>query len=799
MKGDFSRIRFNPAKQYTAVLEQQGRVALDADANEQCAIDAHLRETETTDVVGRWGAPADDPGFKITVQNNEIFIDAGRYYVDGLLCENRAAVRYEDQASLLNPITSTALTQRLMLRGAPAASIRVFLQAWERLVTALDDPCLREPALGHADTTARLQTVHRVVAMVVPDMRPGGGGGTSTGPVSLLTPCCQAMYAMAPAAHTGRLAAQTSGGTDVCGCQPVPAAGYRGLENQLYRVEIHRGGDASTATFTWSRENSSVATAIQSISGADVVVSSLGPDANLGFQVGQWVEISDDTDAFGLTPNQPGRLYQIKNIVPSSFTITMTTSVLPIDLARNPRLRRWDQVGAAATSNGVPLSGAWLDLENGIQVRFAAGQYVPGDHWTIPARTATGQIEWPPCGSDGNMFQPPHFTRIRTAPLACIHFNRESREQFTVDDCRLLFYPLTELTPPARPDALHVTKINWVNDDVMPIETLVKDGLLVTFDRVPDSAVAPGNAVTPGNFIVKLELPFFMPGARELLGSPIEAASTSAAETRVVSAEAVFVETFTYTTMRYPLILDSTIVRDQASNTLRWIIPFDGSALQRQSVLYINTMLMNGMLIGQPGRVRVKLLGHALFTGTGTGRVFLDGQAFGQPAMRANGTTARVDLQLPTGNDQKASDFESWFYLYPAPQLASLQVVYTDLTVRAVGGNVVVTASTPPGTPLPTAQMAQITLRYPPLVATAVSLSFAAGPANIVQLPPVTVPAGLATVVVPLKLLAVPAQKTSFTLAARLSTALGDSTAQSQPFTITPAPLPVPAPPPPPA
>jgi Family of unknown function (DUF6519) len=45
MKGDFSRIRFNPAKQYTAVLEQQGRVALDADANEQCEIDAHLRET----------------------------------------------------------------------------------------------------------------------------------------------------------------------------------------------------------------------------------------------------------------------------------------------------------------------------------------------------------------------------------------------------------------------------------------------------------------------------------------------------------------------------------------------------------------------------------------------------------------------------------------------------------------------------------------------------------------------------------------------------------------------------------
>ena len=39
MRGDFSRIRFNPGKNYTAVLEQQGRVALDADANEQCFIE----------------------------------------------------------------------------------------------------------------------------------------------------------------------------------------------------------------------------------------------------------------------------------------------------------------------------------------------------------------------------------------------------------------------------------------------------------------------------------------------------------------------------------------------------------------------------------------------------------------------------------------------------------------------------------------------------------------------------------------------------------------------------------------
>ena len=57
MKGDFSRIRFEKTKHYTAVLEQQGRIAVDADHNEQRAIDRNLRETETVDIIGPYGAP----------------------------------------------------------------------------------------------------------------------------------------------------------------------------------------------------------------------------------------------------------------------------------------------------------------------------------------------------------------------------------------------------------------------------------------------------------------------------------------------------------------------------------------------------------------------------------------------------------------------------------------------------------------------------------------------------------------------------------------------------------------------
>ena len=65
------------------MLEQQGRVALDADANEQCAINDYLRTTETVDVVGAVGGPAGHAGFKIAVKGGVIEIGAGRYYVEG--------------------------------------------------------------------------------------------------------------------------------------------------------------------------------------------------------------------------------------------------------------------------------------------------------------------------------------------------------------------------------------------------------------------------------------------------------------------------------------------------------------------------------------------------------------------------------------------------------------------------------------------------------------------------------------------------------------------------------------------
>ena len=73
--------------------------------------------------------------------------------------------------------------------------------------------------------------------------------------------------------------------------EPVRAA-YRGVENQLYRVEVHTGGSAAHATFKWSRDNGSVELAVDSItddgSGAvTAVLSSVWYDARAGLEIGR--------------------------------------------------------------------------------------------------------------------------------------------------------------------------------------------------------------------------------------------------------------------------------------------------------------------------------------------------------------------------------------------------------------------------------------------------------------------------------------------------------------------------------
>ena len=161
MKGDFSRITFKKEKQYSKVNMQQGRIQVDADWNEQIDILNNFGRTSLRDVIGQSGAPAGNPGYSIEPhdfpEGPSYFIGEGRFYVDGILVENQLGVEASRQPQLpLNKDgTSLALAYESGLYLA-------YLDVWERHITELDDPEIKESALNGPDTTTRSKIIWQV-------------------------------------------------------------------------------------------------------------------------------------------------------------------------------------------------------------------------------------------------------------------------------------------------------------------------------------------------------------------------------------------------------------------------------------------------------------------------------------------------------------------------------------------------------------------------------------------------------------------------------------------------------------
>ncbi len=812
MTGDFSRIRFDASKGYTAVLERQGRVRLDADANEGLAIEDHLRRTEIRDVVGEFGGPEDDCGFAITVEGSDIHIGAGRYYVDGLLVELPEPVTYDTQTFLVEPgLTSADLLRRLESAG-DTGSLQMWLEVWQRVVSPLDDPCLTEPALGQADTTLRLQTVARVVGRlagtaaaapaasfstasapsagqslggsllrkrVLSDLmfvRPAAGT-TPSAPASGAAPspteaapvqpdCCDAMYKTQVAASTGKLSVTVQTGADSCGCEPVWSGGYLGLENQLYRVEVHIGGTLEQATFKWSRENGSVVFAVTGVQGQVIQLDNLWNDANLGVAAGDWVELTDDTYLFGETPNQPGTLYAVQSVDEDNRTVTVTTTVVSVDPSRNARLRRWDQTGSGAGWRGVPASGLPVMLEDGIEVSFSAGTYASGDFWTIPARSATGALLWPPCGGDPQ--QSPGSMQVFAAPLACLRLNDGSTQAvsrprsvldlfvppssspFTVSDCRKTFPPLTELASNVMPPALHVSATSWKNDTAMTVDQFMEAGLSVTLDAAP---TCPWSGA---NFQVTLEIAEFPFSSGQIVG---RSATTIAPMFRQV----------------YTLEAPEGIT--VAGGVVTWLTPAGGQVSVFERSLYylastLNQMLAQGLPTGTFGRLRVRLPGTGVYAAAQTGTLYLDGLALGTGGVQSN-----MSLTMPTGTGEQSSDFESWLYLSPSLTVASVTVNPNFINYNEVSGfGAGVTLTNAQGQPVGSV-IATVLLNYAPAADTVVTFSLTGtGAGQVVSIPATaTVKAGTTDAQVTLSLNSNPGDGVTdaYSLAASVSGVLG--------------------------
>jgi N-acetylneuraminic acid mutarotase len=432
----------------------------------------------------------------------EIWIGAGRCYVEGVLCENEADVRYEHQPDC--PGSALPDTER---HPGPYLA---WLDSWDRVVSAIEDETILEPALGGPDTAMRLRTVSQVRLLPLPEgaeaalppLPPPGtlmmtptpgmsyqdnslvrieihdpgvaGGGPmpsddDPGPgydvIGIDADRNRIIIAQPPGETRvwarDQLVELVRAGLDAALTATISAAEDEGVSGQrtLELSDVPQGDSDPAlwrlrpiATFKWSRDNGAWAFSVASIDWnadtAQMTVTVTDPNRMRSMlSENDWVELVDDDTAL---LGQAGPLCRIKAIAEgdeNGFTVALDrpgTDPLrrspEARVARHASLRRWDGIHAATRGAlGVKAIAAMKSIQlDGVAVEFSAGHYAGGDYWVAPLRQ---RVQWPKDRNGKPIAMPPHGIRRRRAELALVWFKQASVE---VHDLRPVFAPATE-------------------------------------------------------------------------------------------------------------------------------------------------------------------------------------------------------------------------------------------------------------------------------------------------------------------------------------------------------------------
>ncbi|MCY1019282.1 Ig domain-containing protein [Pyxidicoccus sp. MSG2] len=274
--------------------------------------------------------------------------NAGRLYVAGLPIVQVQDVLYSQQADPNDPL----------LTPPPVGTKRtdtVYLDVWTEPVTYVEDPEIREIALGGPDSSTRLRTRNRV--------RVAQGGVTPTG----------------NGVGLGTLATEGS---------------YTAQANRLYRVEVDTAGNIGTATFRWSEDNAST---------LQRIIEPIPPGSKrvvvedaAAFRKGDFVLIRKEfgeeehriSTVFGNVITLEGTTGGQLALLPAASRVTAFTT---FSLDDRPMLQRWNgfRVPIPADPADATLSSAIL-LNDGVQVRFGGRAMRRGDHWSFKTRYLAG-------------------------------------------------------------------------------------------------------------------------------------------------------------------------------------------------------------------------------------------------------------------------------------------------------------------------------------------------------------------------------------------------------------------------
>jgi Family of unknown function (DUF6519) len=388
MKSQISRHSHDPAKRYSGVFQQQGRMIIDADWNElQAIVKARLDEA-LRDVVGG-GMPSRQP-LSVRFTGSTFEIVPGVLYAGGL------------PARLGTPgdavFAYTAQPDFPSAPGAVAAGDLIYVDAWEREVSFLEDPALQDPGLNGADTCTRTQTMLQI------KRAPTGLSPELTIESDVRNPAVgNALLGI------GLRRAQSS--TDILDPAAAEVAIDQPIGNFLFRVEIHDvqgpANNPTSITLKWSSENAAEAyasgTAPPDYKGSDWAYEFYGPtsEKQLGVQLVSFPARRPLDDGYPATEPDKTQLPWVRRwdgfcvLTRASSSTDWTIANLASGKDRGVALSAGIADGVhghaeiiAVPSTGTPTSLILrfnLQLVD-LQLHLKGKSFVAGDYWLAMAR-----------------------------------------------------------------------------------------------------------------------------------------------------------------------------------------------------------------------------------------------------------------------------------------------------------------------------------------------------------------------------------------------------------------------------
>jgi hypothetical protein len=458
MGSDRARGSNDPRQQYRSVVMQQGRVTLEADWNESQQITGEEIRAEALDFVGPAGTP--DDGYAIVLTDTptqppyDFFVGAGTMYVGGMRAELLDQVQYSNQPDWQDygPEDPDWVSLSSLAQAPPTYEF-IYLGLREQEVSAVEDPDLKDIALGGPDTAQRTRLLQRMarVRSAGADCVSGldaaesqwASEGLAFDPVTMRLQSAVRL-SVGPA---DQLPAQTP-------CQPQAQGGYVDPDNQLIRVQIS-GIDPLTGDpkFVWGFDDASFLYRIQvdPTNAQNLLLQSPPVDSShqpVRLQAVEVLRIAAELPNGGDVAALSGFVFTLdQNYSPEGQSVALPSSVsLPADYlgtGQSPSaslfLRVWQQ--EIVFTPGIPA--ALGDTGLAVTIQSIGGQpFHLGDYWIFAVRPATPQMVYPE--RYWNILQPPEGPRIWACPLGVIAWS--DAVGTLVSDCRNPFDSLVALS-----------------------------------------------------------------------------------------------------------------------------------------------------------------------------------------------------------------------------------------------------------------------------------------------------------------------------------------------------------------